>query len=676
MRRVSAVSAAVLALSLAGAAAAAPSERDYTFLMGKGPSGSMEVKVDADATRHVAFQFNDRGRGASTVSDATFDAHGVATGMTIKGVDYMKAPVDEKFSLAGGTLTWSAKSDEGSVPAQGRVYVPMEANSEDSAILARQLLAAPNHELDLIPGGHGRIERVGSLAELCPDCGPGAPKASLYLISGLSFEPAPVWLEDGSNELLFEGSSWASTVLKGQEALAPKLVAAQTKLIAARQAAEAKTLQRRPDRPVAIEHAVLFDSATRKLIPNTTVVVSGNRIAAVGRDGAVAVPAGAEVIDAHGKTLMPGLTDMHVHFDGNSDGRLFILNGVTTTRDMGNDIDALAAWRQSFASGEQVGPRVWLACLVDGPGPFAGPTKMLISTPEQAHAAVKTCFDHGYEQMKIYSSVDPKLVPVIIADAHARGMRVSGHIPAGMTMSEGVAAGYDEVQHANFWFLNFRPAEITAKTNTITRLKDPAEHARDLDLNSPEVAAFVKQLQEHKTVVDPTLVAFEDDYTGDPRKPGAVLAPSLSRLPPIVSRGAVGDGLGGDAAQRKTYAESFERFLQFTKKLHDAGIRIEPGTDAMAGFALAHELEDYVRAGIPAAEVLQMATLGDAQVMRHDKDQGSIAPGKFADLILIDGNPVANISDVRRVTFVMKDGVIYDLPALARSIGVKPLEAH
>src|SRR5262249_43593248 len=139
----------------------------------------------------------------------------------------------------------------------------------------------------------------------------------------------------------------------------------------------AKTLQRRPSGPVAFVHATLFDSESAKLVPHTTVVVEGNKITAVGRDGAVKVPAGAEIVDAGGKTLMPGLTDMHVHFGSDTDGRLDILAGVTTTRDMGNDLDELVARKQRFASGDAVGPRIWMACLIDGPGKYAGPTKML-----------------------------------------------------------------------------------------------------------------------------------------------------------------------------------------------------------------------------------------------------------------------------------------------------------
>lgn len=653
--------AALFASSVLTSAAVA--DESFTVLMGKGPSGAMTVKVDPDGTRHWTYSYNDRGRGPETTTDERFDAHGLPVSLSIKGVDYLKAPADEHFALDGGKATWVSGADEGSdVPAGGRMYVPNLANSEDLAVLARALIAAPKGELDLLPGGHARIEKT----DASPIGG-----ARLYLIDGLGFEPAPVWLDE-KNELVFEGSSWLGVIRQGSEALAPQFVAAQATVLADLAKVSAKTLQRRPTKPVAFVHATLFDSEAAKLVPHTTVLVEGSRIAAVGRDGAVKLPKGAEIVDARGKTLMPGLTDMHVHFGSDTDGRLDIINGITTTRDMGNDMDELLARRRRFATGEAIGPRIWLACLVDGPGKYAGPTKMLISTPDEAHAAVKKCFDDGFEQMKIYSSVDPKLVPVIIADAHARGMRVSGHIPAGMIMSQAVEEGYDEVQHVNFWFLNFRPPEVVAATNTIVRLRDPAVHARDLDLSSPEVAKFVALLQSHKTVVDPTLVAFENEYTGDQKLPDPVLAAIVNRLPPLVARGAKGDGLGGDAGQRAAYQQSFDRMLEFTKKLHDAGIRIVGGTDAIAGFALVHELEDYVRAGIPSNRVLQLTTLGDAQVMRHDKEQGSIAPGKFADLILIDGDPVADISNLRKVSYVMKDGVVYDLPGIARSVGVRP----
>ena len=484
-----------------------------------------------------------------------------------------------------------------------------------------------------------------------------------------------MWLDDATHELLLEGSSWASTVVKGDEAIAPKLIDFQSKLLARRSADEAKAMQSNPGVPVAILHATLFDSVTGKLIPHTTVFVEGSKITAVGSDEAMKLKISpiAMIVEGRGKVLMPGLTDMHVHLGGETDGKLDIINGVTTVRDMGNDLDALGQWEKEFDSGEQIGPRIWKACLVDGPGSACGPDQDADLDAGRSSRCGQEVLGHGFRQMKIYSSMDPKLVPVIIADAHARGMRVSGHIPAGMTMEEAVSEGYDEVQHANFWFLNFRPADIVAKTNGITRLTDPADHAKDLDLNSAEVKRFVALLQAHHTVVDPTLVAFEDDMVGDPRDPSAELAADISRLPPQVARGARGGGGGGDAEQRKVHAESYQRFIDFTGLLHRSGIRIVGGTDGVAGFPLVHELEEYVAAGLSPAEVMQLATLGDAQVMHHDDLAGSIAPGKNADLILIDGDPTKNISDLRKVTFVMKAGIIYDLPAIERSVGVKPL---
>ena len=151
------------------------------MLMGKGPSGGMEVKVDPDGARHIAWQFNDRGRGPNTLTDAKFDASGDITEFSVTGNDYMKAPVDEHFALKDGKLTWVSKADSGAVPARaGLTYAPFEGNSEDLAILARQLLAAPGDSIDLLPGGRAHIEKVGSTAEACGGpCAPGVPPASL-----------------------------------------------------------------------------------------------------------------------------------------------------------------------------------------------------------------------------------------------------------------------------------------------------------------------------------------------------------------------------------------------------------------------------------------------------------------------------------------------------------------
>jgi len=663
--------AAALACAVSGLAlqaqAAGASERDYSVLMFGHPAGHMKVVEAVTGQRCVDFDFTDRGRGPVTHSCFTTDGAGLQTRLVVTGVDYLKVKVDERFSLEGGVATWSSGADAGSSRAPG-FYVPANGESEDVAALVRALLKAPNHELDVLPGGHARLETV---AERTVSAGGASRNLVLYFIDGLAFGPVPVWLDD-KGELFLEGDTWMVTVPEGWEGGAPELIAAQKAAIAERAFAEAKALQHRPEHGLAIINANLFDPQTRTLKPDTTVIVNGDRILRVISGARPDFPKEMEVVDAHGRTLAPGLFDMHVHIASDPDGTLDLMNGITTVRDLGDDVDELLERRERFAEGKLIGPRILLGGLMDGTGPLHGPTKVLVGTADEAHAAVRMFADHGYDQIKIYSSFPPELVPLVIADAHARGLRVSGHIPAGMTMSQAVQAGYDEVQHANFWVLNFLGPEVNARSNGMARFTEVGAHAKDLDLASPEVKAFVKLLQDHQTVVDPTLVAFEPMFLGAPRTLTPSLAPVAARLPPLVARGAMGGQLWQTEAQRADYAQSYARMKQFLKLLHDSGIRIVPGTDGMAGFELAHELETYVSAGIPAPEVLYMATLGAARVMKRGGELGSIEPGKFADLVLIDGDPTRDISDVRKVDWVMKGGTVYDPDALARSIGVKP----
>ncbi len=400
------------------------------------------------------------------------------------------------------------------------------------------------------------------------------------------------------------------------------------------------------------------------------MIVTGNRIQAVGKDGEVTVPAGYEVVDARGKTLLPGLWDMHVHL-GESDGLFNLASGVTTVRDLANDIDQLQDMRRRWESGEAIGPRVLMAGFMDGPGPYAGPTKVLVSTEQQALEWVDRYAKLGYVQIKLYSSLDPKLVAPVVKRAHELGLRVSGHIPNGMSAEQAVRAGYDEIQHANFLVLNFLDPKID--TRTPARFSEVAKQAADLDLDSPRVKSFIALLKEHGTVSDPTLAAFEGMFIGEPGKVDPTLAAVADRLPPQVQRGLYGGGLNPPADQAQRYRDSYQTMKNLVKALHDAGVTIVAGTDGLAGFTLHRELELYVDSGIPAPEVLRIATLGAARVMKRDQDLGSVAPGKLADLILVDGDPASRISDIRRVVLTVKDGVTYDPNAIWASVGVKPV---
>jgi imidazolonepropionase-like amidohydrolase len=173
-------------------------------------------------------------------------------------------------------------------------------------------------------------------------------------------------------------------------------------------------------------------------------------------------------------------------------------------------------------------------------------------------------------------------------------------------------------------------------------------------------------------VLDPTMVAFEGLFCGDPTALTPGLENIIPRFPPQIRRNMLSGALEAPPDKKEAYREAFPAMLHLLKALHDAGVTIIPGTDALAGYMLHHELELYVRAGIPAPEVLRMATLTSATVMGANKDRGVIAAGKLADMILVDGDPTKNIRDLDKVTIVIKGGNLYDPAAIEKALGITP----
>jgi imidazolonepropionase-like amidohydrolase len=334
-------------------------------------------------------------------------------------------------------------------------------------------------------------------------------------------------------------------------------------------------------------------------------------------------------------------------------------------------MDQLLARRRAFDEGRLIGPRVVMAGIIDGPGPYAGPTNVLVDTPAAARAAVARYAAHGFVQIKIYSSVKPELVPVLVEEAHRRGLRVSGHIPAFMSAEQAVRAGYDEIQHANFLFLNFW-ADSVPDTRTPARFTAVGERAAGLDLDGAPVREFIALLKERHVAVDPTLNIFESLLTARRGTVSAGDAAIADRLPPQIRRGLLSGGLPVPEGMDQRYRDSFAQMPRLIKRLYDAGVVIEAGTDAAPGFALHRELELYSAAGIPNAEVLRLATLGAARVMGVERERGSIAPGKQADLVLVDGDPLERIGDIRRTEWVVKDGWLYRSADLYQAVGVVP----
>lgn len=650
-------------IAVAAFSRASAEQRTDTILIQGISAGNQTVQTDRAGVTRVEYSYNDRGRGDHIIATWKLDAAGVPTQYEGKGNDYMKAPVEEKFELKNGTAQWKNRSEKGEKSVSGEAfYFPMNAPPEFTGVLARALLKAPGHKLPLLPAGEAKIEESGKIKV-------GKTEVTQYRIVGLFFTPQTIWL-DQNGDTAANVSSWFSTFQAPLERAIPQLQEAQQAADNAWSERLALQVARVPKGDLLIRNARLFDPRDLSVTAGMSVLVRGDRIIRVGPDADLKHSADAEIIDAQGRFLMPGLWDNHQHFS-DIDGPLDLANGVTSARDMANDTDSFLQRVARFDKGTELGPRVLKAGIIDGTGEFAGPTKMRVDTAEQAIKDVDWYADHGYAQIKIYSSVKPELVPIIADHAHARGLRVSGHVPAFMSARQFVEAGADEIQHINFIELNFLFPEVK-ETRNRDRFIKVAEHAREFTPDKPQVREFIEFLKQHHTVLDPTMDAFEGLFCGNPNVVTPGLEDIAPRFPPQVRRQLLSGALEVPKGKEAAYQEAFPSMLRLLKALYDAGVTIIPGTDNLAGYMLHHELELYVRAGIPAGEVLRMATLTPALVMGVNKDRGVIAAGKLADMVLIDGDPTQDIRNINKIDTVIKGGKVYDPATIENALGIAP----
>ncbi len=252
-----------------------------------------------------------------------------------------------------------------------------------------------------------------------------------------------------------------------------------------------------------------------------------------------------------------------------------------------------------------------------------------------------------------YNSIRPEWVKPMVAHARRLGLRTGGHVPAFMTAREAVEAGFDELHHINQVTLNFLVSR-TDDTRTLLRFNLVGDKAAELKLNDQRTRDFLALLKKKGTVVDPTMVAFEGQFTQRQGQPNPSYAVVAANLPAVVQRSFLSAETEMDDAKAKRWGASWRVMTELLRRMHAAGIPLVAGTDATAGFAFQRELELYAQAGIPAAQVLKIATWNGAKYSDRLHEIGSIEVGKRADLLLVDGDPVADIRAIRRVALVIQ----------------------
>lgn len=633
--------------------------KDYNVYMRGKLAGKYTSALDKKGIYVYSFHYNDRGRGPELEEKIKINDEGVITSLHVSGVNYLKDTVTEVFDYTNGKARWKSTSEEGEKVSNGSLfYSSVNATLGDMELLVRRLLGSPNHTTELLPSGSVQIANIDSL---------DIEGVSLRLleITGFGFVPSYVWV-DGENRVFASVSSWLTIIEEENAVLMDQLLGVQDEKENAFFNSLAKDLTQTPEGVLAIKNVSLFDSQTGEILPNRSVLINRNTIDAILTDE-TAIPQDATLIDGSGKTLLPGLFDNHCHVQ-KEDGILHLAAGVTSVRDMANSMELLELKKQ-FDNNANIGPRVvTMSGFIDQKGPFAGPG-LTITNVEEGIKAIQGYHDKGYHQIKLYSSIDPSWVKPLTEKAHGLGLKLSGHIPAHMLAEDAIKDGFDEIQHVNMVALNF--LSDTIDTRTPLRFSAVAEHSHALDLQGAEFQKFIALLKEKEIEIDPTVSIFEGMFTTKAGEPDPQFEAILDRLPIQVQRGYFSGGLPIPEGKEQQYKDSFDKLLGILLELHSNGITLLPGTDAMPGFALHKELENYVRAGISPGDVLRLATLTSAQVTHMDDQLGSIEKGKLADLILVDGNPVENISDIRRVELTIKDGKIFKPKALYAALGIE-----
>ncbi len=635
----------------------------YSVLSAGKPSGQQWIVQNAPNSFTLFYEFNDRGRGPGLTVRLKTDDKGIPVYRLVTGFDYFKAPVDESFEVNNGEAKWKSATENGSKQITApSLYSPINSTPAEIEWMLHAALQQKNHQIETLPSGFLQVKHIKNHTTTINGI---SEELELYSFVGAGGPPSHAWFTP-KKKFFASVSGWSGVVLKGFENTVTELYEAQKKAEHDYFELQADQLVELSNKPVAFKHVTVFNSLTGKYLKDQTVIVENGLIREVGKASKIKIESTYKVIDGSGKVLMPGLWDNHAHYSAEQ-GLYHLAGGVTNVKDLGNSLD-LPDTKKQVDRGELLGPEISiLSGFIDFAGPYAGPTGKIVKTLEEGLTAVDYYADHGYQQVKLYSSIPVDWVKPLAAKIHARGMKVCGHIPSFMTATRAVNEGYDQIIHMNMVMLNF--LGDTLDTRSMGRFIKVGERAKDIDLKSPATKQFIQLLKSKNIVVDPTMAIFEGMFVNDEGKLANGYESIVNQFPAEFKRSLYTGGLPTRKGKESTYRQSYDNMLKMLKLLYDNKITFVPGTDDFPGFALHRELELYAKAGVPNARVLQSATLISAQVAGKEKELGSVEAGKKANLILVDGDPLKNISDIRKVELVMKAGNLYHPKALYQSYG-------
>lgn len=436
---------------------------------------------------------------------------------------------------------------------------------------------------------------------------------------------------------------------------------------------------------LVLRHVTVIDGTGRAPQPDQTVVIAEGRITAIAPAGRIKIDKSANVIDARGKFLIPGLWDMHVHLAGvNADPAwskdvllpLLLANGITGVRDMGGDLEALLSWKRDVETGSLLGPHIFAS----GPWLAARGRKTAeqfpVANADEARAAVRDLKQRGADFIKIISLPSREAFFAVADEARKQNISFAGHLPFEIGAAEASNAGMHSIEHFLYsgFALSFSSQEeelrkrlVEAERRGDSAAWEKIAHEADATFSPEKAAVLFQTLKKNGTWVTPTIASL--DITSHPDS-WKLDDPNLDFVPPSLAKQWRSSFNDARMKERAAWlGRQAANDWKLTGELHRGGIPLLVGSDSLDPFVFPgdsfhRELAEFVQAGFTPLEAIHAATLGAAQFVGREKDFGTVEAGKTADLVLLDANPLENISNTRKILAVIRNGQVLNRAAL------------
>lgn len=487
-----------------------------------------------------------------------------------------------------------------------------------------------------------------------------------YVTEGINWGGRTIWLDESKNliALVKANTQIREMIRKGYEDALPTFVAGN--VIEQMDQLSDYTEEHKVERPkvTALVGGDILNGLSEEVTKNGTIIIEEGLIKALGSTSDIKIPPNASIIDVSGKTLIPGLWDMHAHSNQVQWAPAYLAGGITTIRDNGNELEFATAFRDAIAKKGALGPDILLAGMTDGPG-VRGNGAIRARSVEEAKEVAELYHKNGYKQIKIYNSIEPDILKVLAEEGHKRGMSVTGHVPNAVGNAvPAIESGMDMLSHrANILTVLFPEMDKV----TLTRL-----YLGNNDLSQERIDRAIEFLLKHKTVLDPTVALEVVRYL--PRgTPGEVVEPDIGRIAYELFEGKRFRA-GFSPERAKLAVADYTKGVEILGQFYRAGIPIVAGTDNIVPvFGLYLEIETYQKlGGLTPLEAIQTATIIPARAMGMDAETGTLEVGKEADIAILDKNPLVDITHLRTVSAVMTNGNYYESKPLWEAADFKP----